>query len=123
MVSGKHKKTLLLCRQAPYAGHLGRAALDAALAAAVFEQDLSVLFMDEGIWQLLPQQNSAQIGRKSIASTLESMPLYDIAHFYVDLESVRARCVDPDQLNGETILLDPEEMPGFLEGFDQVWSF
>ncbi|MCZ6831433.1 MAG: sulfurtransferase complex subunit TusC [Gammaproteobacteria bacterium] len=113
----------MLCRRAPYAGYLARAGLDAALAAAVFEQDLTVLFMDEGIWQLLPDQHSAEIECKSIASTLDSMPLYDIESFYVDAESLRLRDVDAKTLTSKTILLGAAELPGFLDSFEQLWSF
>ena len=120
---GAGKRLLLLCRRAPYTGHLARAGLDAALAAAVFDQDLSVLFMDEGIWQLLPDQHSVEIDCKSIAGTLDSMPLYDIESFYVDAEALHLRGVEAAALSGKNILLSAAELPGFIDGFEQVWSF
>ena len=120
---GAGKRILLLCRRAPYAGHLARAGLDAALGAAVFDQDLSVLFMDEGIWQLLPDQHSAEIDCKSIAGTLDSMPLYDIESFYVDADSLHRRGIAVASLSGKNVLLSAAELPGFIDGFEQVWSF
>jgi len=120
---GPRKKILVLCRRAPYSGHLARAGLDAALAAAVFEQDLSVLFMDEGVWQLVPGQQSGEIDNKSISSTLESMPLYDIESFYVEALSLRQRGIAAEALNHNTITLGAGELPAFIDSFDQVWSF
>ena len=119
----QRKKILLLFRHAPYAGLLARAGLDAALAAAVFEQELSVLFMDEGIWQLLPEQHSEGIDCKNIAATLESMPLYDIEEFFVETESLVKRGVDASALAGKNTPLSRAELPAFLDSFDQVWSF
>jgi tRNA 2-thiouridine synthesizing protein C len=122
-VPAPRKKILLLCRRAPYAGLLPRSGLDAALAAAVFEQELSVLFMDDGIWQLLPDQQPSDIDYKNIAGTLESMPLYDIERLHVDAESLRQRGVDASTLGSNTVLVSGRELPEFLDGFDQVWSF
>jgi tRNA 2-thiouridine synthesizing protein C len=117
------KKILLLCRHTPYAGLLARSGLDAALAAAVFEQELVVLFMDEGVWQLLPEQQPADIDYKNIASTLESMPLYDIENLHVDSESLRQRNIDAGALGSHIVPVDAGDLPGFLDSFDQVWSF
>ena len=120
---GPRKKILVLCRRAPYSGHLARAGLDAALAAAVFEQDLSVLFMDEGVWQLVPGKQSGEIDNKSISSTLESMPLYDIESFFVEALSLQQRGIAAEALNHNTITLGAAELPAFIDSFDQVWSF
>jgi tRNA 2-thiouridine synthesizing protein C len=116
-------KVLLMCRQAPYSGQLARAALDAALASAVFDQDLHLFFMDDGVWQLLPEQKAAEINCKSIAKALDSMPLYDIETFYVDEVSLLQRGLDPAALTGNIRLVAKAELSAFLEGFDQVWSF
>ena len=40
------RSLLLVFRRAPYGGSSGRAGLDLAMAAAAFEQPVSLLFMD-----------------------------------------------------------------------------
>ena len=117
------KQILLMCRQAPYSGHLARAALDAALASAVFEQKLCLFFMDDGVWQLLGEQQSTEIQRKSITTALDAMPLYDIDTFYVDELSLQQRGLDAAALTGNIELINQTGLPAFIEGFDQVWSF
>lgn len=114
---------LLVLRRGPYGNALARASLDVALAAAAFEQDVHLLFMDDGVWQLLPGQQPADIAAKNLHKTLQSMPLYDIESFYVETESLLQRQLSPSQLDGSVHLLGAEDLPAFMDGFDQVLGF
>ena len=122
-MSGEKKKLLRVCRRAPDGDKLARASLDVALTAAAFEQDVQLLFMDDGVWQLLPDQDAGQIDSKSQLKSLQSMPLYDIDRFHVDASSLRDRQLAPQQLDGNTVLLESQELAEFIDGFDQVLSF
>ena len=117
------KKLLLIFRHGPYGNKLSRAGLDVALAAAAFDQQINTLFMDDGVWQLLPDQDAAAIDSKNIHSTLQSMPLYDLESFHVDSSSLAVRQLEPEQLDGKLVLLNPEELAGFIDSHDQVLSF
>ena len=68
----------MVVRHSPYGSSLARASLDVALAAAAFEQPVKLLFMGDGVLQLLPEQDSRAIGQKNIGRLLSSLPLYDI---------------------------------------------
>lgn len=122
-MSPSRKSLLLVLRSSPYGNGLARAAVDLALAAAAFEQDVSLLFMDDGIWQLLPGQESEHAPGKNIARLLDSLPLYDVETFYVEAASLESRCLQPQQLSGNTHVLDAVELPAFVESFDQVLGF
>ncbi len=50
------KKLLFISRHAPYGSSLARDALDAVLASSAYDQQLSLLFMDDGVFQLLKNQ-------------------------------------------------------------------
>ncbi len=122
-MSSSKKRLLLVLRRAPYGDPLARASLDVALAAAAFEQDIQLLFMDDGVWQLLPGQEPAQLAAKNMLSTLRSMPLYDLETFHVDAESLAQRQLRPAQLDGTIELLTAQQLPAFLDSFDQVLGF
>ena len=122
-MSDSKKKLLLIFRHGPYGNKLSRAGLDVALAAAAFDQQINTLFMDDGVWQLLPDQDAAAIDSKNIHSTLQSMPLYDLESFHVDSSSLAVRQLEPEQLDGKLVLLNPEELAGFIDSHDQVLSF
>ena len=47
------KKLLFVLRQAPYGSTLAKDALDAILATSAYEQDLSIAFIDDGVFQLI----------------------------------------------------------------------
>jgi tRNA 2-thiouridine synthesizing protein C len=119
----QRKKTLLILRRAPYGDSLGRAALDVALASAAFEQDISVLFMDDGVWQLLPEQEASAINHKSAQRTLASFGLYDINTFYVEKASLAMRNLDPAQLEGPVELIAGDKLASFIDSYEQLLSF
>ena len=122
-MSDVEKKLLLICRRAPDGNPLARAALDVALAAAAFDRPLSVLFMDDGVWQLLPGQSASSIDAKSVRATLDSLPLYDIEQFHVCGESLEDRGIELNTLPGELVALDSATLGPFIESHDQVLSF
>lgn len=79
--------TLIVVRHSPYGSSLAKAALDTALATAAFDRPLKVLFMGDGVLQLLPDQKTRR-GVKNIARQLASLPLYDIEEIFVDADSI-----------------------------------
>ena len=89
------KRALVIIRHSPYGSSLGRAALDTALAMAAFEQPVDILFMGDGVAQLLPQQDSSAIGVKNIGKLLGSLPLYGIDFAYAEGSSLQRFGLNP----------------------------
>jgi tRNA 2-thiouridine synthesizing protein C len=116
------KRTLLVCRHSPYQGQLSRGALDIALAASVFEQDISVLFMDEGVWQLLPGQDTQKSDNKSIEKTLASFDLYDLKQLYVEETSMSSRLLSSADMSVAVEAIEAHALPDFMNSFQQVIS-
>lgn len=92
------KKILFILQRAPYGTATAREALDAALAAAAFEQDVQLLFSGDGIWQLLPDQQPDAINSKDISKMLQALDYYDINKIFVDTVSLAERQLDTAQL-------------------------
>jgi tRNA 2-thiouridine synthesizing protein C len=122
-VSVESKSLLLIFRRAPYGRSLARAGYDFALAAAAFEQPVSLLFMDDGVWQLLPDQAPAAIAAKNVASTLDSLALYDIESLYADTQSLATRGLAACELRAGVELIPAAALGGFIDGFDTIVSF
>lgn len=118
------KNILFITRHAPYGSTYARETLDALLAASAYDQNLGLLFMDDGVFQLLIQQDSSSIDQKNIAATLPVLPLYDIENIYAHKESLGVRGITADDLILDDIqLIDSEAISQLLAQQDQVLSF
>lgn len=118
------KKILVLSRHAPYGTGIAREALDTALAAAIYDQDLSLLFMDDGVFQLLKDQDSSDIVQKRISANLQALPLYGVEKIFVHCESLEMRKITTNDLVLEEIqLLNNEQVSQLISEQDQILSF
>lgn len=118
------KRILFISRHAPYGSSIAREALDAVLASAAYDQQISLLFMDDGVFQLLTEQDPGSIGQKSFASMLSVLPLYDVTNIFVHKQSIQTRGIKPDEiLLVDAQIIDSEEVHRLLTQQDQLLSF
>jgi tRNA 2-thiouridine synthesizing protein C len=118
------KKIMLISRHPPYGSAIAREAIDALLAASVYDQDLGLLFMDDGVFQLLGSQDSTDISQKNIASVLPVLPLYDVENIYVHWESLGERGITPSELVLANVqIIDSNAVGHLLAQQDQLLSF
>ena len=117
------KSILALCRHAPYGNALAREGLEAVLASAAMDQIPDVLFINDGVFQLLEQDPKA-IGEKNLRRNLQALPMFGVETLYICRRSLEQRGLTPEQLNiagAELKLLD--DTGTFIGNFDQVLSF
>ena len=117
------RKFLIICRRAPYDSSVSGLAVQLAMAAAAFDQPLALLFIGDGVLQLLPGQQPGEIGEKSIEKHISALTLYDIDQFYVDEASLRERGMSIDNLAARPKPLNAGELPGFCADYDVVFNF
>ena len=117
------KSQLIVIRRTPYGNSLARASLDAALAAAVFDQAVDLLFLGEGVLQLLPAQDSTAVGARNVAKLLDSLPLYDIETVYVDATALARFAISSKDLQREVTLLNETEIHQLMSQHDHVMGF
>ena len=109
-----------ISRAAPYGSNRPKMSLDAALATAVFEQEVNYLFMDDGVYQLLANQNGEPIQAKTLGNALQTLELYGIEKIYVDSASLAARKLQPGDLAIDVSVVDAPDMRTLLERSDFV---
>ena len=85
------------CR-APYGTIYALECLEVVLVAAAFDQDVSVVFMDDGVCQLKKNQDTTGIGMKNFSKTFGALDDYDVEKIYVEKESLDARGLSADDL-------------------------
>ncbi len=117
------KRILCLYRHPPYGGFGAQEGLEVVLIGAAFDQEVSVAFLDDGVELLRPGQAPEGIGRKPFTRGLGALELYEVAGVYAELESLRARGLEPDRLALPVTVLSREEMARLLERHDAVLTF
>lgn len=114
------KRLLLLMRHAPYAGARATEALEAALVGAVFDMPTSLLFRDDGVWQLLADQQADALGARTHSKLISALPQYDINNLYVCSDSLAARQIDPSQIGEEITLVNPQQQQQLIADHNLV---
>ena len=123
MLNQSPKKLLFLNQNTPYGTRQAKESLDAALAAAVFGQHVSLLFMDDGVWQLLKQQTPEPQTKPNLANQWPAVEMYDIEHIYVEAQAMQQRGLDAEDLVVDTHWLNAEQISDLLEQQDVILSF
>jgi len=68
------------------------------LIAAAFDQDVSMVFVDDGVYQLKKDQDTTGIGMKNFSKTYRALDDYDVEKIYVEKESLEKRGLSEDDL-------------------------
>ena len=123
MAETQNKRLLLLIRHSPYGSSLARASIDVALAAAAFDQAVSLLFIGDGVLQLLPEQETQAQGVRNLGKLLASLPLYDIEQVFVDAEAAERYKLDLATTPVPTQALDDKAVAQLLLSHDHLLGF
>ena len=108
--SMQQKSLTFITRQAPYGSNKAKLAMDAALASAVFEQKINFLFMDDGVFQLIQNQNAEFILSKTTGRALETLELYGIEKVLVDAVRLEERDLSAEDLAIPVKILKEEQV-------------
>jgi tRNA 2-thiouridine synthesizing protein C len=96
--TGVKKKFMYVNRKTPYGTIYALEALEVVLISAAFEQDVSVAFLDDGVYQLASGQNTSGIGMKNFSPTYKALGDYEVKKLYVERESLDERGLKPEDL-------------------------
>jgi tRNA 2-thiouridine synthesizing protein C len=122
MSEGAIKKFMFVNRKAPYGTVYALEALETVLITAAFDQDVSLVFMDDGVFQLKKGQQTKGIETKNFSPTYRALDGYDIEKLYVEQESMEARGLSEDDLLVDVTVMSRAEMGKLMEEMDVVLS-
>jgi len=105
------KKFLYINRKAPHGTIYAQESLEVVLIAAAFEQDVSLAFIDDGVYQLMQNQDTSALGNKNFSPTYRALGDYDVTQIYVEQESLELRGLSKEDL-----------MPLTYEDEDDDWA-
>ncbi|HJW24014.1 MAG TPA: sulfurtransferase complex subunit TusC [Rhodocyclaceae bacterium] len=117
------KKFMFVNRKAPYGTVYALESLEVVLITAAFDQDVSLVFVDDGVYQLKKGCQTKGIETKNFSPTYRALDGYDIEKLYVDKESLEARGLTADDLLVDVTVLDSKSLGTLMEEQDVVLSF
>lgn len=111
---------LVLQRHPPYSAHAASETLDIALGFAVMDQACALLFIDDGVYQLLATQ--APSAQKNLAKHFAALPMYGIDQWFCDRDSLLARNIDTASLLPGVQIVDASYTQQLIADAVQVFS-
>ena len=120
--AGTVKKFLFVNRKAPYGSVYALEGLEVVLISAAFDQDVSLAFFDDGVYQLAKGQQTKGIDTKNFSPAYRALEGYDIEKLYVEKESLDARGLTVGDLLVDVQVLPAAELGALMAGQDVVIS-
>jgi tRNA 2-thiouridine synthesizing protein C len=117
------KRFLYVNRKAPYGTIYALEALEVVLIGAAFEQDVSLAFVDDGVYQLTKGQDTKGLEMKNFSPTFRALADYDVTKLYVEKEALQARGLSEADLVVPVEVVSTQRMAEIMEGQDVILSF
>lgn len=92
------KKFVYVNRKAPYGTVYALESLEVVLIGAAFDQEVQLLFIDDGVYQLTKGQSTEGVGMKNFSKTYAALGDYEVNQIYVDEQSLKDRGLTMDDL-------------------------
>jgi tRNA 2-thiouridine synthesizing protein C len=120
---GTVKKLMYVCRTAPYGTIYALEALEVVLIGAAFEQDVCMVFTDDGVFEIMKGQKTDDIGMKNFSPTYRALEMYDVEKLYVEKEAMEQRGLGEDDFNVDVEVKTAAEIQALMEEMDIVLNY
>ena len=120
---GVAKKFLYVNRKAPYGTIYALESLEVVLIGAAFEQDVSLAFLGDGVYQLVKGQDTKGLEVKNFSPAFGALEDYDVTKLYVEEEALRTRGLSAADLVVPVQVVSTQRMAEIMEAQDVILSF
>jgi tRNA 2-thiouridine synthesizing protein C len=121
--NGAIKKFLYVNRKAPYGTIYALESLEVVLIGAAFEQDVSLAFLGDGVYQLARGQDTKAVEVKNFSPTFRALEDYDVTKLYVEREALEARGLTEEDLVVPVQVMEAAGIAEIMESQDVVLTF
>ncbi len=121
--AGVVKKFRFVNRKAPYGTIYALESLEVVLISAAFDQDVSLAFLDDGVYQIVKGQQTKGIETKNFSPTYRALEGYDIEKLYVEREALETRGLAEEDLLVDIRVLSSNELAELMASQDVLISF
>ncbi len=91
-------KVAVLMRRAPYGSVYTAEGFRSMMGIGVFEMDVRVIFVDDGVYALVKGQDPSALDMKSLGDGFPMLPDFEVTKFYVHDLSLAERGLTKDDL-------------------------
>ncbi len=120
---GIEKKIIYVNRRAPHGTVYALESLETVLIGAAFDQDVTMLFLDDGVFQLKKDQAPEALEFKNFSKTYRALEMYDVEKLFVEQESLAERGLAQDDLVVDVELVARKDVGALINDQDVVLSF
>ncbi len=92
------KKVMITVRKAPHGTIYAQEAIEVMFIVASYGMDLSVVFMDDGVFALKDGQDTKALGVKGFMASIGALVDFEVEKVYVDRQSLQERNLSEDDL-------------------------
>jgi len=116
------KRYLFILCKAAHSGAYAQEMLDIILTTAAFDQAVSILLLDDSVFQLKKHQYPEKHDLKDIAAIFSALEIYDIKDIYIERESLYERGISFDDLCLPVQILARKGISELMQQFDVIFS-
>lgn len=115
------KKMMHLIRRVPHGSVYDYEGLESVLIMAAYDQDISMTFVDDGVYMLVKGQDTDAIQIKGFEKTLLALEDYEVEKLYVERKSLEDRGLTVDDLVVKPEILDAPEIAKLMAEQDVIY--
>jgi tRNA 2-thiouridine synthesizing protein C len=115
------KSYLFVLRKPAHSGSAVQEMLDIILTAAAFDQQVSLLLLDDGVFQLKSGQQPERLAMKDTSAIFKALEIYDVRNVYVEQESLQERGLKPSDLCLPVIPLPRNHIAKLMKQSDVIF--
>lgn len=122
-MSEETAKLMVVFRTAPYGGNYSFEGLENVLIMGAYDQDVSVLFIDDGVLAIKKGMDNSGTGIKDFSPTFRALEAYDIEKIFIDRESMESRGVSLEDLVIEPEVIEANAVEKMMEEQKNFFMF
>ena len=97
-MESERKNIMIIVRKAPHGSIYAQEAQEVMLIMAAYEMNLSVVFLDDGVFVLNAGQDTRNLGTKSFLPIFSALIDWEVENVYLEQESLEQRNMSIGQI-------------------------
>ena len=117
------EKVVVILRKAPYGSVYTAEAFRTIMGIAVFEMDICVVFVDDGVYSLIKGQNPEKLDMKPLGDGFPMLKEFNVNRFVVHDESLSERGLTADDLVLDVEMANSSQISEIIKDYGRILPF